>query len=138
MIEGWIDNNYLVLFSGEEIDDRSHRYQIGNYLPEYRVIGLKGWDDFIVLGVDGSTFTVPTIPLTGKYLQPVQPPPSEALKHDTRFVGHIKWYITPLVFGGSADDKHNVEWLTHEQHIQAVRWWNAKYRELLTQEGERE
>ena len=138
MNEGWLNNDYLVLFSSEESDERSRKYRIDEYLPGYKLLGLKGWDDFIVLSPDGDTSTVPTVPLIGKYLKPIQLPLSMALEPDPRLMERIKWYITPLVFGGSLESAENMTWLTHEQHVQAVTWWNAKYRELSTQTGEHE
>jgi len=32
--------------------------------------------------------------------------------------------IIPIVLGGDPDDEKNKEWLTREQHIKAVRYWN--------------
>lgn len=38
--------------------------------------------------------------------------------------GKEMFFITPLLLGGSATDSANVTFLTREQHIQAVRYWN--------------
>lgn len=34
--------------------------------------------------------------------------------------------IKPIIFGGDPNDPKNKAWLTREQHIKAVRFWNEK------------
>lgn len=38
--------------------------------------------------------------------------------------------ITPVILGGDPNDPKNKAWLTREQHIEAVRYWNRVIREL--------
>jgi hypothetical protein len=38
--------------------------------------------------------------------------------------------ITPVVLGGDPVDLKNKTWLTRQQHIEAVRYWNRVIREL--------
>jgi hypothetical protein len=128
MSEGWCNEDYLVLFSAEDSEERSRQYKVSEYLPGYRAIGLKSWDDFIVMNDAGELFTVPTVPLVPRYLKPFSMPVLPALNADERFTGKIKWYIKPVVFGGDPNSGENVTWLNHEQHCLAVAWWNEQFR----------
>jgi hypothetical protein len=49
---------------------------------------------------------------------------------DERFTDRIKWYTTPIVFGGDPNLGENVTWVTHDQHVKLVGWWNKQYRDL--------
>lgn len=66
MIEGWAGDDYLMLFSTDEAKAASERYGIADLLPGYRIIGLRGWDNFIVADQTGGTFTLPTVPCDGR------------------------------------------------------------------------
>lgn len=53
------------------------------------------------------------------------------LEPDSRFKGKIKWYTTPIAFGGDAKLGENMTWVSHEEHAQLVRWWNNQYRSTV-------
>jgi hypothetical protein len=136
MREGWHNDDYLVLFDEGEISAASNRYAISVSLPGYAVIGLRGWDDFVVRDTAGRTYTVPSVAPDVQHLLPFIPPDQQTtLESDDRFVGKIKWYVKPILFGGSPDLGENVTWVNHEQHGQLVQWWNEKYRRLKTQKS---
>ena len=129
MTEGWLGDDYLVFFADLEVAAVSERYAFSQFLPGYRVLGLRGWDDFIVRNAQGKTFSIPTVPLDTQYLQPyLAPEHLENLSPDPSFAGKIKWYIKPVVFGGDPGLEENVTWVTLEEHVQLVRWWNDLYR----------
>jgi len=128
LIEGWLDENYLILFSEEEGSEAAERYQLDAALPGYTLVGLRGWDDFIVRDAIGKTYTVPTVPLDAMYLEAFELPSTLALQGDPRFAGRVKWYIKPLIFGGDPQAKDNLTWLSLPQHVELVVWWNATYR----------
>jgi hypothetical protein len=131
MREGWSNDDYLILFEGEEISAASKSYAIPDALPGYEVIGLRGWDDFIVRNKEGHVFTVPTIPLDEKHLAPFQAPNAQhELQIDERFLGKIKWYVKPLIFSGDPSSDENRIWVDHLQHAQLVRFWNDLYRSV--------
>jgi hypothetical protein len=131
MREGWNNNDYLILFDEDEIREASEKYSISALLPGHEVVGLRGWDDFIVRDREGQTSTVPTIPVDAKYLAPFQlPDPSRELQTDERFLGKIKWYVKPTVFGGDQSHGENLIWVSHEQHAQLVHYWNNTYRSI--------
>jgi len=73
MIEGWGEDDYLILFEEGEIEVVSTRYDIAKVLPGYRVLGLKGWDDFIVSDKAGNVFTIPTLPLDSLCINQANP-----------------------------------------------------------------
>jgi len=131
MREGWVEDDYLILFDTSELEPVSNSYTFAGLLPGYRLIGLRGWDDFIVEDVAGDLFTLPTIPVDARYLAPFQlPGADQALTADERFSGKIKWYVKPLVFGGDPSSHENQTWVTHEQHAQLIRYWNQMYRSM--------
>jgi len=137
MREGWHDEDYLVLLSDQESSNASRGYGIPGYLPGYQILGIRSWDDFIVRGASGGVFTVPTVPMDPQYLAAwTLPRDSALLKPDLRFTGRIKWYTKPLVFGGDARDPANTLWVSHEQHMQLVTWWNLQYREMRVRSGD--
>jgi len=53
------------------------------------------------------------------------------MQPDERFRGKIKWYVKPIMFGGSPTAKENMAWLSYEQHAEAVRWWSKFYRDTV-------
>lgn len=130
MIEGWYGDDYLILFE-EDAPAVEKTYALASYLPDHRLLGLKGWDEFIVEGEDGARFTVPTVPVLPQYLREFSlGSVGGKLTPDHQMRGKIKWYITPVVFGGDPKLGDNLTWVTLDQHAQLVRFWNEKYREL--------
>ncbi len=130
MTEGWCGDDYLVLFE-EQARSLEQTYGIADALPGYRLVGLRGWDDFIVEDPTGARFTVPTVPLLARYLKPFTISETKSkLAPDERAKGRIKWYITPIVFGGDPKLGDNVTWVTLDEHTQLVTWWNKKHREV--------
>lgn len=121
MIEGWHNGEYLVILSQAEGAESAGRYKFEQFLPGYSLVGLRGWDDFIVRNQAGIAFTLPTVPLEASSAEPFSLPESPALEPDARFAGKIKWYLKPLVFGGSAQDNANLAWVTQEQHAASSR-----------------
>lgn len=136
MDEGWHDSQYLILFTEAEIPLVSERYGIAATLRGFQLLGLRGWDDFIVRDAAGGVFTVPSVPCISQHLAPFRMPPRGAiLARDERFVGRIRWYVKPIVFGGDPSRGENLMWVSHDQHVQLVRWWNEQYRSLTANRG---
>lgn len=130
MREGWLGKDYLILFEPPELTQVSENYSFANLLPGYKLVGLRGWDDFIVEDGEGKLFTVPTVPVDRKYLAPVQLPVFKELEADRQLEGKIKWYLKPLVFGGDPSTHQNQVWISHNQHSQLVRYWNGVYQSV--------
>jgi len=131
MTEGWIGDDYLILFEASEVTTWSERYALSQFLPGYQLLGLRGWVDFIVRDSQGKTFSIPAVPPDLKYLAPyVVPERAENLIPDVRFRGKIKWYVKPVVFGGDPKIGENLTWVSLEEHAQLVRWWNDLYRSV--------
>jgi hypothetical protein len=130
MKEGWLDDDYIILFE-ERSSSLTEAYTIQDFLPSYKLVGLRGWDDFIVEDHRGVLFTVPTVPLSQGHLAPLEMDLSHAnFVIDEGKIGQIKWYIQPMCFGGDPNVGPNLNWVTLEQHTDLVKWWNRKYREL--------
>jgi len=45
------------------------------------------------------------------------------------------FYIKPIVLGGNPNDPTNITWLTRQQHVAAVRYWNAIIRNMKGRGG---
>ena len=136
MNEGWLDQEYLILFTESEIESTTQRYGLPGFLPGYDVVGLRGWDDLIVRDSAGQTYTVPTVPLDTKYLAPYTIPRGN-LTPEELLSGKIKWYVKPIAVGGDPELESNLIWVTHEQHAQLVIWWNTRYQEFISQRGDK-
>jgi hypothetical protein len=131
MREGWVGEDYLILFDAGELEAVTVNYTFPGLLPGFKLLGLRSRDYFIVDDGAGNLFTVPTIPVHAEYLAPFQPPGVDQVwTVDERFSGRIKWYMKPLIFGGDPSSHENQAWITHEQHAQLVRYWNDMYRSL--------
>jgi len=133
MKDGWYNDQYFALAeSQQEAMLLTAEYGISESLPIYFFVGLVGWDDFILTNEDGSYYKVSTVPLKNEELEPYQfYSENIRMEADPRFNGKVKWYITPLIFGGSPTDPKNMTWISYSEHTQFVRWWNAKYQELM-------
>ena len=127
--EGWCGDDYIVLFD-DGASALQTAYGITSALPGFRLLGLRSWDDFIVEDSAGARFVVPTVPLGLDNLRSFSLAEQPKLEPDERLRGRIKWYVTPIVFGGDPNIGDNVTWVTLEQHTKLVTWWNEKYREL--------
>ncbi len=130
MTEGWSNEEYWTLCEDErEAAQVTALYGIAEYLPDYLIVGLKSWDDFILCNRLSQYFTVPTVPLDEQYLAPFKfPAEPMPLETDDRLTGKIKWYKTPLIFGGDPQAEENMVWLPQDKHAEFVRWWNDLYR----------
>jgi hypothetical protein len=131
MHEGWQGDEYLILFDQAESAGFSASYEIDKYLPGHTILGLKGWDDFVVKRPDGLFATVPTVPMAAEYSAALETriDPGQ-LRPDERFRGKVKWYRKPIVFGGDPADPSNIAWVPPEAHIELVRFWNGVFRRL--------
>ncbi|HWB59451.1 MAG TPA: hypothetical protein VG733_08165 [Chthoniobacteraceae bacterium] len=134
MIEGWHNDTYLILFEPpQEQTLFTQRYGIPAYLPGHTVIGLWGWDDFIIRDEKGAHFTVPTIPLAPEFLQPFPTKINPSiLRPDARFTGRIKWHKQPIIFGGDPKPGENLAWIPLDPHVEMVAWWNKTYHSVKT------
>jgi hypothetical protein len=136
MREGWCNDDYWLLCEDQrEAEALTTTYGLADYLPGYFIVGLKGWDDFILCDREGQYFLASTVPLERGSLAPFQfPSASLRLESDDRFTGKIKWYVKPIRFGGDPTAKENMAWLSLDEHVQAVRWWAKFYYETFAKQ----
>ena len=131
MNEGWCGDDHLILFDDSEIASASDRYAVSQFLPGYKVVGLRGWDNFILQDSSGATYCTPTVPAAADQVSAYALPSSGTnLRRDDRFQGKIKWYVKPIVFGGDPQSQENIIWVSHDQHAQLVKYWNGLYRSM--------
>lgn len=131
MIQGWHDDEYLNLFDEAESQQMARLYALSYSFADFQIVGLIGWDDFILCDGQGLLFRVPTIPAVVEEMKPLALviDPSRVVP-DVRFTNRVMWYVQPIVFGGNPEKGDNMTWITLEQHAELVRWWNAKYIEM--------
>jgi len=127
MNEGWQNDDHLIVLTEDESAIAMTAYNFDGSIPGYPVIGLKGWDEFIVIGPSSDAHVVPTVLLDAYQAAPYALPQEISLQSDSRFAGKIKWHLKPLVVGGSALDETNVAWISHAQRAEVDRWWNEQY-----------
>lgn len=131
MNEGWFHVQYVILFDEQEQISFTEQYSLAEFLPGYRIGGLWGWDNFMLLDHDGNRFLVPTIPLIPKYIETfAEVIDSSKFELDVKRKGRIKWYVKPIVFSGSPTDDDNMVWITLSDHIDLVKFWNRLYRNI--------
>ncbi len=51
-------------------------------------------------------------------------------KGEARPLGMELFDVKPVILGGNPNDMSNKAWLTRQQHIEAVRYWNRVVQEL--------
>ena len=129
MKEGWHNEDYLILFESEEIELKQQEYGLDRLLPGHRLLGLVGWDDFLVMeSASEKLYRVPTIPISSRHRKEwPHSVDSTALTPDGRFQGKVKWYVKPIIFGGNPNPEENMTWISHRDHVQAVKYWNEMY-----------
>jgi hypothetical protein len=136
MVEGWLADQYVVLFEQSEWSQITERYGLAEFLGGYSIEGLLGWDDFILRDLQGKRFHVPTVPLIPDHVQALDRTIEiRDLVADVKVAERIKWYVKPIVFGGSPELGDNVTWVSLQQHVELVRWWNRLYRDLKEGKG---
>jgi len=106
MREGWVSDDYLILFDESEVTAASKRYSLS--LAGYEIVGLRNWDDFMIRDGNGDTYCVPTVPAILNMVSTFSVPDVSALQSDARFSGKIKWHVKPIVFGGDPQQQDNV------------------------------
>lgn len=130
MREGWLNDDYIILFEPSEIERFTRAYEIDRANSRWRLVGLLNWNDFILTDDVGVAFAIPTVPIDEKYREPCDLPSSEVLRADRAMAGKIRWHATPLIFGGDPRSDDNVSWVTLDEHVQLVVWWNNLYRDV--------
>jgi len=128
--EGWHGSDYLILFDEAETASASDRYAVSQFLPGYKVIGLRGWDDLILQDSRGATYCAPVVPAVAEHVSAYALTAGATLSPDDRFQGKIKWYVKPIAFGGDPQSQENMIWVSHDQHAELVKYWNDLYRSL--------
>ena len=139
MITGWHGDEYLILFEEQlEAIQMTGRYGIQDRIPSHTLIGLRDWDDFILMSSEQRVKITPTVPLDSNSLEDWDLPDWSQLQADPKIEDKIKWHVTPIVLGGSPSDEENLTWVSLDQHVDLVRWWNDKYDDIRNQQAEQD
>ena len=130
MKEGWYNDDYWMMCEDQqESEHLTTLYGIRKYIPDYFIVGLKGWDYFILCDRNSHYFTVPTLPVNHKEIKAFHLPEPMRLESDDKLTKKIKWYVKPIAFGGDPSSDENIAWLTTEEHSDCVKWWNQIYQD---------
>ncbi len=129
MKEGWHNDDYLILFERHEVEQKEQAYGINRLLPGYTLLGLIGWDDFLLMErATQKLFRIPTLPVASEQRKEWQHSlDSIRLQPDEQFHRKVKWYVKPIIFGGDPNPGQNITWISHDEHVQAVKYWNDLY-----------
>lgn len=126
MTEGWLNFDYVILFSQSERISYSRRYKIGNFLPGFTLAGIYDWNYFLVTDVEGTMYSLPSMPLDINSIKAFSLPEDFTLEIDERYVGKVRWYLKPEIIGGNPRDGKNLVWISLDLHADLVVWWNNK------------
>lgn len=128
--EGWFDEQYFILFSPDEYEKAGSLYRLSEEIGPALVVGMRGWDDLLIRGADGESFSVPMLPMSQSLIARCSISGHEDLEPDPGVEGRYRWYVKPLLFGGDPACSSNITWVDQKQHRDLVLWWNQKYLEL--------
>jgi len=134
--EGWFKDDYWSLCEDrKESENLTATYGLPDYLPGYFIEGLKSWDDFVLSDIEGRYFLIPTVPFDRANLEQFKfPAETLRLQSDEPFTGKVRWFIKPIRFGGDPSAKENTAWLSQDEHVQVVKWWNKFYYDAFSKQ----
>jgi|GEM_PF-819651 len=126
MTEGWLNFDYVILFSQSERMAYSRKYKIGNYLPGFTLAGIYDWNYFLVTDVEGTMYSLPSLPLDIQSIKKFSLPENYTLETDERYSEKVRWYLKPEIVGGNPRDGKNLVWVSLDLHADLISWWNDK------------
>lgn len=133
MTEGWLNFDYVILFSQSERISYSRQYKISHYLPGFTLAGIYDWNYFLVTDVEGKMYSLPCLPLDVNSIKAFELPADYTLEADERYLGLVRWYLKPEIAGGNPRDGRNLVWISLELHADLVAWWNEKLAKKQTE-----
>jgi hypothetical protein len=57
MNEGWHGDEHFIVLTDDEAREATERYGLSERLAGFQIVGLRGWDDFILRDSNGRLFT---------------------------------------------------------------------------------
>ena len=144
--EGFIGNNYIILWKAEELADFNREYEVESYAPGIFLFGSNGGGE--AYGFDTRSTAMPIVrtPFIGmecRYATPVAKdlPDLFAQARDFDMSSHRNTCprgmevveIMPIILGGDPADPLNKTLVTRQQHFELVRYWNKVIVELRKQ-----
>jgi cell wall assembly regulator SMI1 len=146
--EGFIGEEYLILWRAEELFNFNERYEVSKYAPGLILFGSTGGGDGFAFDTRTSPYRVMQVPFVGMtndeefyvagsfgellaQMRATMDRSSElSRKSDPRSRGKEIFEIQPVLLGGSPTDLENKVVLTRDQHIELVRYWNNVVNDL--------
>jgi len=80
----------------------------------------------LVTDVEGTMYSLPSLPLDIQSIKEFSLPENYTLETDERYAGNVRWYLKPEIAGGNPRDGKNLVWVSLELHADLVTWWNDK------------
>ena len=133
--EGWLGDEFVRLYAEAARPDVASLYAFREFLPEYELWGSWGLDA-LWLGPDSKLYRIPWIPLSEAHrnegyasvesLEAALSRLHEAGPEYEHFGKEIH-FLTPIVFGGRAEDSSNLAMVDQATHAQLCVYWNRVY-----------
>jgi cell wall assembly regulator SMI1 len=149
--DGFIGDNYLILWRAEELSKFNDGYEVSKYAPGFLVFGSTGGGDGFAFDMRTSPNRVMQVPFVGMSIDDdflvagsfneLLNGMHEAMNPTSRLPKKVRWpgkeifEIQPVLLGGSPTDPENKMVLTRDQHMEAVRYWNKAVNALRNQQA---
>ena len=150
--EGWIGDEYFILWPIEEVMRLNNAYRVETFAPGLLLIGSNGGGEAFAFDMRYRPAPIVKVPFVGMDLSLVillaesfeaclmswlvQPTsPAEPQQHrptNRERLDKELFDIKPIILGGDPTDPTNKMVLTRSQHIEYVNYWNNLIRDLRT------
>ena len=148
--EGFIGEQFVRLYSVEQLMTFNPAYGLDEFMPGFVLIGSDGGGEAYMLNAKltpAPVLQIPFIPMIESYGRPIAPsvaawnqalaaiPPDSNVKHmptSPTFQREI-YEVKPIVFGGSPTDPKNKALIPLDKYAELVVWWNRTFRTMSAQ-----
>ncbi len=149
--EGFVGSHYFVLWRVGDLREFNQDFQVAEYAPGLLLFASTGGGEGYAFDArPGANMVIRMVPFIGMSLRDAlhvadnfdhlltrmddaHITPTLSTDHE-RPRGLERFFIKPIILGGSTDDPQNVTYLNRQQHIQVVRYWNPIIAGLRTQQ----
>lgn len=134
--EGFAGDDYLALWSAEEVSNLNPAYQVDVYAPGLLLFGSSGGGEAFAFDLRCGAWNVVRVPFVGMDLSLAdevagsfdafveQVFVGRVVRKDSHLTGREIFEIQPVILGGSPTDPRNKTIVSRQQHVAAVRYWN--------------
>lgn len=137
--EGFLGEEYIILWRAEELAQLNKAYEAERYAPAILLFGSSGGGEAYGFDTHAEPACVVRLPFIGmerRHLGPVTRDFTDLFSRGAALSMREQHRplqremelveIKPIIFGGDPVDPENKMWVTREQHIELVRYWNRQ------------